>query len=178
MWVEHQEGWKGEREPESDQKKRLLPLKARQSGVTLIDVWALSLIRWLNPSIYMQKRCLMQIGPIRQNKVVLSGSYGNKTMPTIIGKAKRTQRAGGDLMLWCSKLGDYMLAAPLRLVLLRWPNCSAILSFLRLAVKAWWQRMLHYTMQLPRPLCLQQYGEWGWGVGHLRNKTWSTAPRH
>lgn len=49
-----------------------------------------------------------------------------------------------------------MLAARLRLVLLRRPNCSAILSFLRLAVKARWWRTLRYTMQLPRPLELQQ----------------------
>lgn len=51
-----------------------------------------------------------------------------------------------------------MLAAPLLLVLLRRPNCSAILSFLRLAVKAQWRRTVRYTMQLLGPLQLQQYG--------------------
>lgn len=61
-------------------------VKAWQSGVTLIDVWALLLIHWLNPSIYMQRRCPMQIGPIRQDKMVLSGSYGNKSTPTDPGE--------------------------------------------------------------------------------------------
>ena len=117
-------------EKEGNKSRQLLQLKARQSGVTVIDVWALSLIHWLNPSIYMQKRCLMQIGPIRQDKTVLSGSYGNKSTPTDTGEAQWVWWAGGDLTLWCSKLGDYTLTAPRRLVLLQRPNCSAILSLL------------------------------------------------
>lgn len=52
------------------------------------------------------------------------------------GKAERRQWAGGDLTLWWSKLGDYMLVAPHCLVLLQGPNCSAILSFPRSVVKA------------------------------------------
>lgn len=43
------------------------------SGLTEIDVWALPLIRWLNPSINMQRRCPMQMDPIRQNGGVVSG---------------------------------------------------------------------------------------------------------
>lgn len=112
----------------------------------------------------MQKRCPMQIGPIRRDKTVLSGSYGNKTVPTATGKAQGTRWASGDVMPWCSKLGDYMLAAPPRLVLLRRPNCSAILSFLRSVVKARRWRMLCYTVQLLGPLKLQ---EQRWGV-HLK----------
>lgn len=45
-------------------------------GLTEIDVWALPLIRWLNPSINMQRRCPMQMDPIRQNGVVLSARCG------------------------------------------------------------------------------------------------------
>ena len=65
-----------------------------------------------------------------------------------------------------------MLAAPLRLVLLQWPNCSAILSFLRLAVKACCRRMLCYT----RLLMFQQHVKEG--RGHVRNKKWYAASRH
>lgn len=101
MWAEHREGWKRERELESDQERgggetRLLLLKARQSGVTLIDVWALALIRWLNPSIYMQKRCPMQMGPIRQDKMVLSGSYGNNCR---YGGENAACRRGSDAVI-------------------------------------------------------------------------------
>ena len=45
-------------------------------GLTEIDVWALPLIRWLNPSINMQRRCPMQMDPIRRNGVVLSVCCG------------------------------------------------------------------------------------------------------
>lgn len=45
-------------------------------SLTEIDVWALPLIRWLNPSINMQRRCPMQMDPIRQNGVVLSVCCG------------------------------------------------------------------------------------------------------
>lgn len=93
----------------------------------------------------------VQIGPIRQDKTVLSGSYGNKSLPTAIGKAGEQ---AGDMTPWCSELGDYMLAAPLHLVLLRRPNCPAILSLLLSVVKAWWQRTLRYTVQLPPQLQL------------------------
>lgn len=40
-------------------------------GLTEIDVRALPLIRWLNPSINMQRRCPMQMDPIRRNGAVL-----------------------------------------------------------------------------------------------------------
>lgn len=60
-----------------------------------------------------------------------------------------------------------MLAAPLRLVLLRRSNCSAILSFLRLVVKARWRRTLGYTMQLPGPLQMQQ--QYGGKGGTFKN---------
>lgn len=45
-------------------------------GLTEIDVWALPLIRWLNPSINMQRRCPMQMDPIRRNGGVLSVRCG------------------------------------------------------------------------------------------------------
>lgn len=61
--------------------------------------------------------------------MVLSGSYGIKCMPTGIGEAERMQWAGRDVTLWCSKLGDYTLTAPLHLVLLQCPNCYAIFFF-------------------------------------------------
>lgn len=63
-----------------------------------------------------------------------------------------------------------MLVAPLRLVLLQGPNCSAILSFLRSAVKAWCQCMLHYPMQLPRPLELQRQQQYGGKAGDMYSK--------
>lgn len=65
----------------------LLPLMSRSResqarkkgrGLTEIDVWALPLIRWLNPSINMQRRCPMQMDPIRRNGVVLSVRCGER----------------------------------------------------------------------------------------------------
>lgn len=144
MWTEHLQGWKRAGKPESDQKKKSGYHHWKQEKCD-ID-WCLGslpdlLIKPIN--LYAEE---VQIGPIRQDKTVLSGSYGNKSLPTAIGKAGEQ---AGDMTPWCSKLGDYMLAAPLRLVLLRRPNCPAILSFLRSVVKAWWRGTLRYPVQLP-----------------------------
>lgn len=80
----------------------------------------------------MQKRCPMRIEPIGRTKWV----FFQEVMEIRRGKAERRRWAGGDLTLWWSKLGDYMLVAPHRLVLLQGPNCSAILSFPSSVVKA------------------------------------------
>lgn len=70
---------------------------------------------------------------IRQDKMVLSGSYGKNYR-----WGERLCRPRGDLMLCCSKWGDYMFVPPLRLVKLWCPNCSAILSSPLLVVKVSW----------------------------------------
>lgn len=58
------------RESQGSEKKK------KVGALTEIDVWALPLIRWLNPSINMQRRCPMQMDPIRRNGVVLSVCCG------------------------------------------------------------------------------------------------------
>lgn len=90
--------------------------------------------------------------------MVLSGSYGNKCMPTGIVEAERIQWAGRDVILWCSKLGDYMLTAPQRLVLLQCPNCYAIFVFLLHSGQTPLVMSLGYMMWFPTQRQHQQKG--------------------
>lgn len=79
-------------------------------------------------------------------------------MPTGIAEAERIQWAGRDVTLWCSKLGDYMLTAPQRLVLLQCPNCYAIFVFLLHSGQTPLVMSLGYMMWFPTQRQHQQRG--------------------